>query len=56
MFLVSRTSLSYDSSSRRTQLESEGIVAELVHSFLIPEIAKQESRQKGQASFRDQSA
>ncbi|CAF3060896.1 unnamed protein product, partial [Rotaria sp. Silwood2] len=32
--------------SKRTQLESEGIVAELVHGFLIPEIAKQESRNK----------
>ncbi|CAF5193831.1 unnamed protein product, partial [Rotaria magnacalcarata] len=31
---------------RRTQLESESIVAELVHGFLIPEIAKQESRNK----------
>ncbi|CAF1627079.1 unnamed protein product, partial [Didymodactylos carnosus] len=36
---------------RRTQFESEGIVAELVHGFLIPEIAKQESRAKG--SFLD---
>ncbi|CAF0858310.1 unnamed protein product, partial [Didymodactylos carnosus] len=31
---------------RRTRFESEGIVAELVHGFLIPEIAKQESRGK----------
>jgi hypothetical protein len=34
-------------SLRRTQLESEGIAAELVHGFLIPEVAKQESRNKG---------
>ena len=37
---------------RRTQLESEGIAAELVHGFLIPEVAKQESRNKGTFSHR----
>ena len=37
--------------SRRTQLDSEGIVAELVHGFLIPEVAKQESRTKGTPTF-----
>jgi len=31
----------------RTDLESEEIVSELVHSFLIPEAQKQSIRQKG---------
>ncbi|CAF1259261.1 unnamed protein product [Rotaria sordida] len=38
--------IAHEMESKRTQLESEGIVAELVHSFLIPEVAKQESRNK----------
>lgn len=32
---------------RRTQLDSEEIVADLVHCFLIPEIQKQTMREKG---------
>ena len=32
--------------SRRTKLESEGIVAELVHGFLIPETSKEVHRQQ----------
>jgi len=32
---------------RRTQLESEEIVADLVHCFLIPEVKKQTVREKG---------
>ncbi|CAF0885951.1 unnamed protein product [Adineta steineri] len=38
--------IAHDMEAKRTQLESEGIVAELVHGFLIPEVAKQESRNK----------
>ncbi|CAF0958700.1 unnamed protein product [Rotaria magnacalcarata] len=38
--------IAHELESKRTQLESESIVAELVHGFLIPEIAKQESRNK----------
>ena len=32
---------------RRTQLESEEIVADLVHCFLIPEVKKKTVREKG---------
>lgn len=38
--------IAYEMESKRTQLDSEGIAAELVHGFLIPEVAKQESRNK----------
>lgn len=33
--------------SRRTQLDSEEIVADLVHCFLIPEVQKTTMREKG---------
>ena len=33
---------------RRTALESEEIVAELVHSFLIPEVRKKTQREKSE--------
>ncbi|XP_025100733.1 cilia- and flagella-associated protein 91-like [Pomacea canaliculata] len=38
--------VAYEIESRRTQLESEEIVADLVHSFLLPEVRKQSVREK----------
>lgn len=43
---VAIDAIAHEIESKRTQLDSEGIVAELVHGFLIPEVAKQESRTK----------
>uniref|UniRef100_H2YHN4 Cilia- and flagella-associated protein 91 n=1 Tax=Ciona savignyi TaxID=51511 RepID=H2YHN4_CIOSA len=38
--------VAYDLEERRTLLQSEEIVSELVHSFLLPEVLKVDSRQK----------
>ena len=32
---------------QRTKLQSEEMVAELVHTFLLPEVEKQTNREKG---------
>ncbi|XP_043330937.1 cilia- and flagella-associated protein 91 isoform X4 [Cervus elaphus] len=39
--------IAYEMESRRTQLQSEEIVAELVYSFLIPEVQKDFVKEKG---------
>ncbi|KAB0390209.1 hypothetical protein E2I00_013840, partial [Balaenoptera physalus] len=39
--------IAYEMESRRTQLQSEEIVAELVYSFLIPELQKDFVKEKG---------
>ena len=36
---------------RRTELESEEIVSELVHSFLLPEVQKTYAREKSEENF-----
>ena len=36
---------------RRSQLESEEIVADLVHCFLIPEVKKKTVREKGRSKL-----
>ncbi|PVD27057.1 hypothetical protein C0Q70_12207 [Pomacea canaliculata] len=41
--------VAYEIESRRTQLESEEIVADLVHSFLLPEVRKQSVREKSES-------
>ncbi|XP_077864183.1 cilia- and flagella-associated protein 91-like [Saccoglossus kowalevskii] len=38
--------IAYDMEDRRTKLESEEIVSELVHGFLIPEVRKQTIKEK----------
>nr|KAF6474812.1 hypothetical protein HJG63_010952 [Rousettus aegyptiacus] len=44
--------VAYEMESRRTQLQSEEIVAELVYSFLIPEVQKDFVKEKGRAHAR----
>ncbi|KAJ8796703.1 hypothetical protein J1605_017806 [Eschrichtius robustus] len=43
--------IAYEMESRRTQLQSEEIVAELVYSFLIPELQKDFVKEKGEANL-----
>ncbi|NWI12799.1 CFA91 protein, partial [Crypturellus soui] len=42
--------IAYEMENRRTRLQSEEIVAELVYSFLIPEIEKTSYKEKGKES------
>ncbi|ESO99083.1 hypothetical protein LOTGIDRAFT_142246, partial [Lottia gigantea] len=44
--------LAYEIEDRRTQLESEEIVADLVHCFLLPEAQKQTMREKVRSNQR----
>jgi len=44
--------VAYDVEDKRTQLESEEIVADLVHSFLLPEAQKRSVREKVQRQQR----
>lgn len=44
--------IAYEMESRRTQLQSEEIVAELVYSFLIPEVQKDFVKEKVRNSQR----
>ena len=48
-FMTLRSTCNYELSvcCRKNLLESEEIVSELVHGFLLPEVAKQEMRERG---------
>ena len=51
IFIIASLHMIMSSYFRRSQLESEEIVADLVHCFLIPEVKKKTVREKGTFNY-----